>query len=311
MTLLEFLWVGVRANTIPLNANSGWKIFGDPQLFQWLPDLQTVQVTWDSSRSNSFLAYPLPHALTSADSFDFTFELLLESHAVGLRPDRPSTFQITVGMVRIGVVTVPNYVRGSLPGPKDTVEWAWFGDSDPISASVSPVIIPSDGRLPWGYADSFITLETGIHYRFKLAYSALDRTARITVQLNGTNGPALQPVVLPANFTDFQVDSFVISNYSDLGQHPLYGGSVLATGKISNLTLTLPANPIESLGLRNGEIVFQGQSGWRFTLEASSDLKAWMIVSEINPSIAGEFRLADSREAVFAVQFYRVKARRP
>ncbi|MSU32225.1 MAG: hypothetical protein EXS25_06140 [Pedosphaera sp.] len=311
MTLLEFLWVGVRADTIPLNANSGWQIFGETQLFQWMPDIRIVQVTWDSSRSNSFLAYPLPHALTSADSFAFTFDLLLESHAVGLRPDRPSTFQITVGMVRIGTVTVPNYVRGSLSGPKDTVEWAWFGDSDPISASVSPVIIPSDGRLPWGYADSYINLEIGIHYLFVLAYSALDRTARITLQQNGTNGPALQPIVLPANFTDFQVDTFAISNYSDLGQHPLYGGSVLATGKISNLTLTLPSNPIESLVLRNGEIVFQGQPGWRFTLETSSDLKAWTTVSEINPLIAGELRLSDSREAVFAVQFYRVKARRP
>jgi len=292
-------------------AASGWTTSGDPSLFSWNRGAGALDVTWDSSRPNSFLAHPLPRTLTRADDVSFAFDLTLASHGVGVNPARPSTFQISAGLVRLAAVTATNYVRGGLPGPRDTVEWAWFGDADPISASISPAIIPSDGRLPWGYADSYVTLETGVRYRFELAFTAIDRTARLRMWVDGQPGPQLERVVLPANFTGFAVDAFVLSSYSEAGQHPLYGGSVLATGRIDNVVVTTPHPPMERLRLQNDQVVFNARQGWRYELEASSDLSRWGVVSTTTPAADGEVVLSDPRDAIFREQFYRVKATRP
>src|SRR6185503_7725736 len=42
-----------------------WKSFGDTNLFRWNATNQNLEVTWDSSRTNSFFHFPLGTILSS------------------------------------------------------------------------------------------------------------------------------------------------------------------------------------------------------------------------------------------------------
>jgi hypothetical protein len=117
--------------------------------------------------------------------------------------------------------------------------------------------------------------------------------------------------VLPANFTRFHVDAFAISSYSAAGQNPLYAGSVLAQGWIDNVTITLPEPATLQLRARDGGVALDALAGWRYSLEASSNLTDWSQVAEALASNSGELELWDPRDAWLPAQFYRVVAVRP
>jgi len=289
----------------------GWIRFGEAGLSRWDSAGRHLEFTWDSSRPNSGIAHPLPRVMTDDDDLDFGFDLELLSHEVGVDPARPSTFQIAAGLVRLDAVRSPDYVRGALPGPRDTLEWTWFGAKDPIAASISPTVIPSDGRLPWGYADSFVTLEVGTRYRFDVQYTASDRTLRLRMKTGSEPGPSLESIVLPPEFTGFSVDAFAICSYSAQGQHPLFGGSVLARAVIDNVLVTVPAPPVELIRIDGKQVSFRASKGWRYRLEASGDLHEWSVVDTVEPTEDGVVRMFDLRDAVFREQFYRVRAVRP
>ncbi len=289
----------------------GWRSWGERSLVHWDASEQRLDVTWDSSQPNGFFALPLPASLTATDDFRFAFDLDLESHAVGVLPGQSGTFQIAAGLIRRDDALATNYARGAFPGPKNTVEWTWFGEAGAVSASVSPVVIPSDGRLPWGYADSYVTLEPGHRYRFELAYSAQIRTARMSMTTDGQPGPPLADIVLPASFTRFQVDTFAISSYSGAGQNPLYAGSVLARGWIDNVSITVPEPPTLRLRARDGGVAFDAVAGWRYTLEASGNLTDWNAVADTLAVQTAELELRDPRDGWFPVQCYRVIAVHP
>lgn len=316
--VIGLAWMGVRVSGGAIEEAfdtdptlRGWRAWGDASLFDWDAAGQRLGVTWDSSRTNSFFALPLPSPLTEADDFRFAFDLTLRSHAVGVQAGQSGTFQIAAGLVRGEDVQTGGYSRGSFPGPRNTVEWTWFGEAGAVSASVSPVVIPSDGRLPWGYADSYVTLEPGHRYRFEMAYSAADRTARMSMSTDGQPGPQLMDVVLPARFTRFQVDTFAISSYSGAGQNPLYAGSVLAQGWMDQVSITVPEPPTLRLRVRDGGVALDGRAGWRYRLEASGNLTEWSTVAETVAAKTSELELLDLRDGWFPVQFYRVIAIRP
>jgi len=290
---------------------AGWIRFGDTELSRWDSVGQQLEFTWDSSRPNSGIARRLPRFMTEGDDLAFAFDLELLSHEVGVEPARPSTFQIAAGLVRLDAVRSPEYVRGALPGPRDTLEWTWFGAKDPISASISPTVIPSDGRLPWGYADSFVTLEVGTRYRFDVQYTASDRTLRLRMKTGSEPGPSLDSIVLPPEFTGFSVDAFAICSYSAQGQHPLFGGSVFARAVIDNVQITVPTPPVELIRIDGKQVSFRASKGWRYHLEASGDLQNWSVVDTAEPTEDGVVRMSDLRDAVFREQFYRIRAVRP
>jgi hypothetical protein len=288
----------------------GWRVIGDTNLFQWLPATGALRVTWDSSRENSFFAWPLPVALSKEDDFAFGFDLRLEAHAVGVNAAQPGTFQIAAGFVNLGDVAQTNYVRGTGTGPQNTVEWTWFGAAGPIQASVSPVAIPTNRLGRWAYSDSFVSLETGATYRFALRYRAAEKTAELTMTVDGQPGPELRSLVLPADFTDFRIDALAISSYSAAGQNPRFAGSVLATGIVDRVTLEFPDLPITRIEPRSDGVTFLSLRGWRYVLLASADLAEWSEVMRADGT--GErMTLSDPREAVFPQMFFRVRAERP
>src|SRR5882672_10767691 len=77
----------------------GWKIFGDTNLFRWNAMNQNLEVTWDSSHTNSFFRLPLGTIVSSNDDFSISFDLRVRDIAIGASSNKPDTFQIALGFV--------------------------------------------------------------------------------------------------------------------------------------------------------------------------------------------------------------------
>src|SRR5262245_15678496 len=75
----------------------GWQVFGNSTLFQSNSTNQNVEVTWDSSGTNSYFHRPLGQILTKRDNFSLAFDLQLKDIAIGTSPGKPYTFQFAVG----------------------------------------------------------------------------------------------------------------------------------------------------------------------------------------------------------------------
>ncbi len=296
---------------------SGWAIAGDASLFQWDPASHSLAVTWDSSRTNSYFHRRLPSVVTMADDFSFGFNLELLEHAVGTTPGKPGTFQIALGLIRVSDATAADFQRGVFLRSRNLVEWSWFGTQPDgaISASLSPAVVPADGRLPWGYSDTFRVPETGVRYGFELTYTATNRTLRTQMTINGEAAAPLAPVVLPRNFTGFRVDALSINSYSDAGQDPLYAGSVRAIGRMDHLHWTGPGPAVDRVRYDGNDflrrVVVSTRKGWRYQLKASGDLKEWVEVTASSEGTGGDLVLEDLTKLLAPHRYYRVEASLP
>ena len=292
----------------------GWGVLGDGAAFRW-EARGWLGVEWDSTRPNGFFARALPGPVTERDDFSLGFDLVLDAHAVGVAPGKPGTFQMALGLIRRADATAPSFRRGVFLASRNLVEWAWFGTepSGWITASISPVVVPSDGRLPWGYADSFVEPRLGVRYGFDLVYTAADRTLRGTMTEDGLPGPVLRPVVLPAGFTGFEVDALSVNAYSDAGQDPRYAGSLRASARVDRIRWDGPGPVATGLRLEWGasgaRVRFGTRQGWRYVVQASEDLRVWSDVSGPWVGDGAEAVLGDPAAA--NDRFYRVEARRP
>src|SRR5512135_444119 len=61
----------------------GWRVFGETSLFQWNSTNQWLEVTWDSSKSNSYFHRPLGTILSRDTDFSLGFDLRLNDIAIG------------------------------------------------------------------------------------------------------------------------------------------------------------------------------------------------------------------------------------
>lgn len=298
-------------------AVSGWERHGDASLFRWDGVGKALEVTWDSSRTNSYFLRRLGTVVTERDDFGFGFEVALTRHQVGADPLKPGTFQIALGLLNVADATADGFRRAVLFRSRNLVEWGWFGaqPDGAIAASVSPVAVPADGKLPWGYSDTFFEMEAGATYGFEFRYVASTRTMSGTVRVAGQAAQELAPVRLPSAFTGFRVDALSVNSYSDAGQDPRYAGSVLATGRVDNLWWAGPDAAVGAVRFTGnggqGRVTLATRRGWLYRLEASSDLEFW---NQIGGEVAGtgsDVELIDARRAAFPHQFYRVEARLP
>ena len=91
---------------------NGWKIFGDTNLFQWDSTNQDLDVTWDSSQSNSYFYHSLGTIVAKSDDFSLAFDLQLSDIAIGVNPAKPDTFELVVGFINLVNATSTNLERG-------------------------------------------------------------------------------------------------------------------------------------------------------------------------------------------------------
>lgn len=326
------LLVGVAAsvtNAAALNdsfadnpLHHGWKIFGDTNLFRWNATNENIDVTWDSSKPNSYFHKSLANILTKTDDFSVQFDLRMQDLAVGVNPNKPYTFPLAIGFFNYRNATNTNFFRGSGANPtyggRNIVEFAYFGDAG-LGETFAPTIASSNNVF--AYSHSFpLALTPGDLFQIRMEYTATNQTLQTTVLRNG------QPFGMPpenriesivlTNKPDFRVDTIAIESYNDGQQFPAqYAGSLLAHGTVDNVLVVTPPPPVRDLRAfsSNGiwQVAFTARTNWSYVLEETEDFGAWSLVSSVTNNTNSTLTMSDTNSLAPAHRFYRVRSERP
>jgi hypothetical protein len=288
-------------------ATNGWKLFGADRLFAWDPVAQNLQVTWDSSKTNSYFAKPLGMTLTRYDDFTVSFDLVLSNVS-------QNGFEIVIGLLNLSNATNSSFLRGTGADSPNLFEFDYFPPTPLWDGSITVMTSDYNGKTfgNWssgGYLSANLDLDAVYHV--EMSHSGADQRIHTTMTCNG------QPFAVPDSylgeaFLDFHVDHFAVSSYSDyLG----YGGSVLATGTIDNVVVKAVARPVAwAIDMPGTNSVWQAQihahTNWNYTLERTVDFQSWSPVSFTVAGADSDVVLQDTN-AVMAKAYYRVRATAP
>ena len=121
-------------------------------------------------------------------------------------------------------------------GQYSTLSTRYRGEHD--RQSVRDLRFHAGSRHAQGF--TLLALPTGVLIRLTMSYTASTKTLVTSATTNGVSIGNINSVRLSSSFTDFRVGAFAIESYSDAGQDPRYGGSLLAHGSVDNLLLTIP-----------------------------------------------------------------------
>ena len=301
----------------------GWKTQGDDSLFHWNSTNQNLEVTWDSSHTNSFFYIPLQTILTKSENFSVSFDLRLKDVRTGISSGKMDTFEIAVGLLNSRTITNVNYFRGTgvsaASGVRNLVEFDYFPQAGVIEATFATTVVSTNNRF--GYAHNFpLEMTAGNLFRITLAYTASNQTLRTSATRNGAAfglGPSntLEDLVV-TGLPDFRVDAFGVSSYSDAVQTgpPEYWGSVLAHGVVDNVEVSTPPSPLDHLviAVSNSliQLRFDSRTNWSYTLQQSVDAKTW---SDSGSTVfgTGSTMILTATNAPPDHAFYRVRMERP
>ncbi len=292
----------------------GWERFGEAGLFEWNTASQDLRVTWDSTKPNSYFRVPLATMLNRRDDFSISFDLSLEDVAAGIAPGKPSTFPLAIGFQNNAQASQPEFRRGTGARSPNLVEFNFFPDTG-FGPTLWPAIWSTNSSLSYRGAIDYTILDLplGVTMRVSMSYTANDFTLTTTITTNGVPIKTVNAVTLSTAFTDFRVDAFSVSSYSDSSQDTRFGGSLLAHGFVDNITLTLPPPPVSNLRGRfadqQWEVEFSARDGWVYVLEATEDFHGWREVSMSVNGSNGEIVLRETDAASAPLRYYRVKAR--
>lgn len=273
----------------------GWEAFGAAELFQWNAENQNLEVTWDSSKTNSYFYHRLGTVLTRADDFTLSFELRLTQISVG-------TFELALGFLDIASATNVTFLRGTGPDSPNLVEFDYFPDWTSINAtscdSNSVMTFRYDARLP---------LSVGEIYHVELRHKAGESMASASVYTNGVLYTDLPDAFASAGFQDFNLDAMAVMNYNDKNSY----GALLAKGVVDNLVVEMTSSPVNTISGAFAGAAWQVRSGsadgWSYTLQRSLDFQTWDTIQGPVPGTGGELQLNDPQPPVNGA-FYRVKA---
>jgi len=292
----------------------GWHIFGDTNLFFWNPTNQNLNVTWDSSRTNSYFYVPLGTILNRQDDFSAAFDLKLLDVLAGVNPNKSSTFQLALGFLNLADATRTNFFRGNGHASPNLVEFDFFPETG-FSPTVWPSFWSTNSTLSYNGPEDFtiIDLPIGPVMRVTMAYAASNSTLITSITTNGVSIGTIHNVKLSATFTDFRAGAWAVESYSDAGQDPQYGGSLLAHGIVDNFLINVPPPPVTNIigTFSNAvwQVQFLSRSNWFYTLERSLDLQAWTASSTASGN--GSNLILQDANGPAAKAFYRVRAERP
>jgi hypothetical protein len=274
--LLAASGLSVSAATLVENftnnpAADGWRVFGDTSLFSWNSTNQSLDVTWDSTRPNSYFFLPIGKTLTTNDSFCVQFDLQINDAAsfgygmdlaIGLLHEADAT---NANFSRAGAYTSPNIFEFDYYPAVTTGDW-------PTPDTVSASIVDAAANYRWN-ADSR-TLASNVTYQVTLLHFAGSLGISGVISTNGRLMSAfpLANNYYPANDSGaFQLDTLAVINYADDG----YGDSVLAHGSVRKIAVAAPL-PVDMLQSPvAGQVWFASDSNWLYTMEKSSDLQNW------------------------------------
>ncbi len=295
--------------------NHGWELHGSPTLFHWNSATESLDVTWDSTKPNSYLQLPLGTLLTRHDDFSLDLDLSLKDIRAGLTDEKPGTFQIAFGFQNRASAIQEDFIRGTGDRSPHLVEFNFFPDTG-YGPTIWPAIFPESGRMNYtGSSDfSLFELPIDVTMRISLHYTAKNETASIRISTNGVLVGPVAAAPLSRTFTSFELDTLAVSSYSDEGQPPFMPGSILAHGTLDNLIIKTPYPPIrfESGTWLNGrwQQTFISQVGWIYELEGTTDLRVWTKASARSPGDGGSLTLAEEATHSTPHRFFRVKAER-
>jgi hypothetical protein len=293
----------------------GWSAFGDTRLFSWDAGQQHLQVTWDSSRPNSYFYHPLGTILAKDDDFSLEFDLFLSDIATG---SKSGPFEIAVGFINLDDATSPNFGRGSgvdpVHGPRNLVEFDYFPagfypDWGDVAASLSPTLVSRDNFFASGF--TLVELNTNEVFHVRLAYTAADQTLRTSITLNGASFVAVADVKLTDGFSDFRVNAVAVCSYSDAGDS---FDSVIAHGHVDDFAITLPDSPADGASGRWAgqawQVTVPSRTNWVYSLEKTSDFQSW---SDVTGGVFGSGKVLtlEDQHPETGHGFYRVRASRP
>jgi hypothetical protein len=298
-------------------APRGWQIFGDASLFQWNLATGRLEVTWDSSKPNSYFHRRLDYPLCKTDDFSLSFDLRLLDALAGARPEKPGPFEIAIGLLDTRSATNASFVRGRVPQFPNLCEFDYFpqGSNPPpvgvIAATVSLLVSATNGS-PAASMTFPMELAAGGWFSVLLNYTASNRTLLATMTLEGQPFGPIKSLILGSSFPDFHLDAVSVSSYSDAGDRY---GSVLAHGEVDNLVVTTPDPPAPMLtGAFSDQlwhVQFGGDSRWLYALERTAAFGQWTAVSAWTPGVDGLMDLGETNQAAAPAAFYRVNLRKP
>ena len=282
-------------------AAHGWKILGETNLFHWNSTNQNLEVTWDSSKTNSYFYKTLGTIGTASDSFSLSFDLVL------LDITNQGAFEISIGFLNIVNATATNFFRGTGRDSPNLVEFAYFPAFSFFQPTISQVVVSTNNAFLYNH-DNLIEMTTGDLFHISMAYVGSNRTLTTITQKNGASYGVPQTITVPTNF-DFRTASVSISSYSDAKAD----GSLLAHGIVDNIEVTPPPPPIQNLtGGFNNEIwqaQFLSRSNWVYTLERTTDFLGWTTIAPAQPGNDTNVVLQDTNAPMLQA-CYRVRAER-
>lgn len=293
----------VLAETFSNNpAADGWRVSGDGNLFAWDSAAQQLNVTWDSSQTNSYFYHSLGTILTTNDAFSLTFDLTLSDAAV---PAGLYQFEAALGFLNFAEATGPGFLRGTGDNATNLAEFDYYpADNLGSPASLDATIIDSAGDYTFSYDDQ--PLQTATQYHVILRHAAGGALLTGEILTNGGVYSAL-PDFYSDGTNSFQLDTVAVENYDGADS---YSG-ILAHGVVRNLFVTAPPPPVGELfgQATNGlwQASFWSRTNWIYTLQKTADFRSWSTAGPSVPGTGSQLQLTDPAPAG-QEQFYRVSA---
>jgi hypothetical protein len=290
----------------------GWKIFGNTNLFQWDSTNQNLDVTWDSSQTNSYFYHPLGTILARDDNFHLSFDLMFHDYASGTTSGKPYDFEAAIGFLNFASAAQTTFSRGAginkTYGPVNLVEFDFFPAFSSFQPTISQVIVSTNNG--WLYNNNnLLDMTPGQWFHVDMDYQGTTRTLTTVVTNNGAQYGMTQTISVTTNF-DFRLTAISVNSYSDQNAT----GSILAHGLVDNFVITVPPPPVQNLAgsFTNGvwQTQFLCRSNWFYTLQRSPDFQSWTNVSSTIPGSATGLVLLDTNPPADKA-FYRINAQRP
>ncbi len=292
-------------------APTRWQRVGDPSLYTWDATAGNLAVQWDSTRPNSFCVLPLGRKLAAADAFAVSLDLRIYIAGARANSGRTNPLQLSIAFIQLAKLPTGYPLRTVAGRAQDLLDFNFFPFADlgvfGASAYVSPAAF---GHTSAAYSfGNALDLADGTVRHLTCSWDPGTRQFFTAITGAGQEPVAPTEPPLPAS-DDFTVDALAIVNWSESATPH---DSLLASGTLDNVLITLPTPPIAFtgpllLGVDRRSVEFEGQVGYRYQLEASGDLIQWNDVGSSLPGQGTRLVLSDFRKAFFFIQFYRVRS---